>query len=132
MKKSLFVFCLCVVFFLGCGHQKSGQEDLTTSIELIDSVWSFGHIKSSSKTLFYKFRVKNVGQSPLVLRNLSTTCGCVELRSYSQSPIQPNGFGYISVAFDPKKSAKGFIDKKVEIHSNAINFVEATVTGFVE
>lgn len=132
MKKPLFVLCLWVVAFWGCGRQKSEQTDLTTSIQLIDSVWSFGHIKSSSKTIFYKFRVKNVGRSPLVLRDLSTTCGCVELRSYTNSPIPPNGFGYISVSFDPKNSAKGFIDKKVEIHSNAINFVEATVTGFVE
>lgn len=132
MKKSLFILILCLLTFVGCQHKKSDLTEPNTSIQLIDSVWSFGQIQSSSHVISFTFQVKNTGQAPLVLRDLTTTCGCVKLKSYTHSPIPPNGLGYISVKFDPKKSAKGFVNKKVEIHSNAFNFVEATVTGYVE
>lgn len=132
MKKSLFILTLCFFTFIGCGQKKSDNLDLDTSIQLIDSVWSFGHIKSSSNFVSDTIRVRNTGDAPLILRDLKATCGCVEIKGYTNTPIPPHALGYIFVTFDPQKSTKGYVDKKVEIHSNAVNYVEATVTGYVE
>lgn len=132
MKKSLFILFLCTVVFIGCGQKKNNTLNLDRSIQLIDSVWSFGHIESSSSIVSDTIKLKNTGNNPLILRDLKTTCGCVEVKDYTHTPIPSHSQGYIFVTFDPKKSAKGYVNKKVEIHSNAINFVEATVTGYVD
>jgi hypothetical protein len=132
MNKSLFILTLCFFTFIGCGQKKSDNLGVDTSIQLIDSVWSFGHIKSSSSIVSDTIQLKNTGNNPLMLRDLKTTCGCVEVKDYTRTPIPPHCLGYIFITFDPKKSARGFVNKKVEIHSNAINFVEATVTGYVD
>lgn len=64
------------------------------------------------------FNVTNVGNEPLEIRDVKTSCACT-IADWTKSPIQPGQSGTILAVFDAK--ALGHFYKEVEIHSNASN-----------
>lgn len=66
------------------------------------------------ETIFF-FSVK--GQIPLVIHNVSASCGCTAV-DWIKKPIKPNGKGYVKVIFYPK-GQEGYFDKRFIVESNA-------------
>ncbi len=79
--------------------------------EVID----FGEIAKGSDGL-RKFEFKNVGNAPLVIENVYSSCGCT-IPSWSKAPIPPGGTGEIEVKYDTK--IVGPIRRTISITSNA-------------
>lgn len=61
------------------------------------------------------FKVTNVGNEPLEIRDVKTSCACT-VADWTKSPIQPGQSGTIMAVFDAK--ALGHFYKEVEIYSN--------------
>ena len=62
------------------------------------------------------FTVKNEGDKPLVISNVTTSCGCA-LADWTKTPIAPGMTGTVSATFDAK--ALGHFQKSVGVYCNA-------------
>ena len=62
------------------------------------------------------FKFKNVGKSPLVIENISSSCGCTVPKKPTK-PIMPGESGEIEVKYDTARP--GGFSKTITIKSNA-------------
>ena len=62
--------------------------------------------------------VKNTGDSPLVIVDVSTTCGCTAA-TYDKRPAKPGEILRVGIKMTPKDT--GFFDEVVTIKYNSIN-----------
>ena len=62
------------------------------------------------------FTVKNDGDKPLVISNVTTSCGCTEAK-WTKTPIAPGASGKITSTFDAK--ALGRFQKSIGVYCNA-------------
>ena len=62
--------------------------------------------------------VKNAGDSPLVIVDVSTTCGCTAA-TYDKRPAKPGEILRVGIKMTPKDT--GFFDEVVTIKYNSIN-----------
>ena len=62
------------------------------------------------------FTVKNDGDKPLVISNVTTSCGCTEA-DWTKDPIAPGAKGVITTTFDAK--ALGHFYKDIGVYCNA-------------
>jgi hypothetical protein len=71
----------------------------------------------SGEVVRYDARVRNVGSEPLVITDVSTSCGCTTLE-YDKQPIAPGDEGRVSFRFD-SGGMSGLQRKLVEIETSA-------------
>jgi hypothetical protein len=81
----------------------------------------FGDIKQGDK-VEHVFKFENTGTEPLILSNVSTTCGCTA-SNWPREPIAPGGSGEIKITFD-SAGKSGMQTKVATIYSNAVNAQE--------
>ena len=63
-----------------------------------------------------KFQIKNDGDKPLVISNVTSSCGCTVV-DWTQAPIAPGATGEVSAIFDAK--ALGHFYREVGVYCNA-------------
>lgn len=86
-------------------------------IEVFHSEIDCGKIKSGSKQN-YRIKFSNKGNYPLVILDVTRTCGCIR-PEWSNTPIKQNDTGSITVSF--QADTQGKFEQKIKIYSNAIN-----------
>ena len=64
------------------------------------------------------FTIKNDGNKPLVISNVTTSCGCTDAE-WTKTPIAPGATGKITSTFDAK--ALGRFQKSIGVYCNASN-----------
>ena len=62
------------------------------------------------------FKVKNEGNRPLVISNVTTSCGCT-VADWTKTPIAPGATGEVTSTFDAK--ALGHFNKSIGVYCNA-------------
>lgn len=107
MKKiALFAFLGLAVAISGCSkNEKKGEEKQANSklpvFALIDSAaYDFGTIKEGA-IVEHEFKFRNDGEYPLILNNISSSCGCTT-PEWPKEPIGPKESSSIKVRFDSK------------------------------
>lgn len=76
------------------------------------------------------FRFKNTTDSPIVIDNVRTTCGCTA-PDWSIEPVLPDTVSEIRVVYDAKKL--GYFKKKIRVFFSHQKKAEIlTIEGFVE
>jgi hypothetical protein len=103
-------FALMLSLYLVCLPALS-QPCLT----LEKSTFSLGQIEWK-KPASVAYTLTNTGNKPLVLTNITASCGCIAV-DWTQSPIEPEGKGTINLTFDAK--LLGYFNKSIGIYSNA-------------
>jgi len=78
---------------------------------------NFGTMTSGSD-ISYEFEFVNTGKNPLIISNVSTSCGCTT-PSYNREPVQSKERGKILVKYD--SSRIGSFSKTITVYSNAEN-----------
>ncbi|MDR1866399.1 MAG: DUF1573 domain-containing protein [Bacteroidales bacterium] len=76
----------------------------------------FGKVNESEGSANHNFAFKNTGTSPLIIRDVTTTCGCTT-PEWTKQPVAPGASGFIKVSYDVK-GRPGVIDKTITVHSN--------------
>lgn len=109
MKQIVWMIFLWFVFGL------SGQAQPKATFE--QKIYEFGTIlwKNPVKAVF---KVTNNGDKPLVISNVTTSCGCT-VANWTKEPIAPGASGEVSSTFDAK--ALGHFLKTVGVYCNASN-----------
>lgn len=110
--KKLFTFCLILLSFVTVVAMKADQQpDFKFEKETND----FGKIPQG-KPVSYDFKFTNVGEQPLIISNVESTCGCT-VPKYTSTPIKKGETGTITVTFNA--AAPGAFNKALTIKSNA-------------
>ena len=102
----------------------------TTSVQMIDSVYDFGHVTEGTK-VSHDFEFKNTGKNPLVISSAHASCGCT-VPEKPEEPVKPGETGIIKVVFN-SASHPGPAHKTIVVASNAYpQFSVLLVTGTVD
>ena len=80
----------------------------------------FGQIQPGDK-VEYTYHFTNTGNEPLMITNVTVTCGCTTPKGWPHDPIEPGQKGELIVAFDSTGKPSGKIDKVITVISNAVN-----------
>ncbi len=106
------------------------QEDAATDIAFIQTSYEFGNI-AEGDIVEHMFAFTNTGDSPLIILDAETTCGCT-IPVKPENPVLPGETGEIQVRFN-SHGRFGIVRKAVNISANtspAITqlFIKANVT----
>jgi len=92
---------------------------------------NYGTFKESDGIQTATFEFTNQGSSPLILNNVSASCGCTA-PEWTRQPVPPGGKGVIKLAYNPA-NRPGAFSKTATVHSNAETpMVVLTISGRVE
>lgn len=70
-------------------------------------------------TISLRFRFKNTGTVPLVIKSAETSCSCTFVYPVTGA-IPPGAGGEIRAMFDTRKSIVGFVRKTILVGSNTV------------
>jgi hypothetical protein len=135
MKKKYFFILFLALSTTACNQNSTEtttdetQETLTntdekerfsvsnnTTIEFAEYEHHFGKVFQNTDNLFV-FKVKNTGNKPLIIENVSASCGCT-IPQKPDKPINPGETGKVSVIFHPSLSQEGNMSKTVTVEAN--------------
>ncbi len=83
-------------------------------IEFDKTVHNFGDILLDSGPVSCTFTLTNNGSKPVVIYNVSTTCGCTDVE-WTREPIRPGSNGTIKVTYSNDEGAYPF-DKSITVY----------------
>ena len=109
MKKILFIVCVLTVNF------NLFSQDKTAKINFLTTEIDYGIIEKGSNGV-RDFIFTNDGDSPLIITNVKSTCGCT-IPKKPNKPILPGETEKIQVKYDTNRV--GFIRKSIMVSSNA-------------
>jgi hypothetical protein len=138
--KTIYYITFLSVLLVSCDfRKKKDNKGLTatdlqmlskpTTVQFIDSMYDFGKV-NEGELVQYNFRFRNTGKNPLVIQNVSASCGCT-VPEKPEKPIQPGEIGFIKVTFNSERRP-GEVNKAISITSNADpEFYELYLKGTV-
>ncbi len=136
----IYFFCICLSTLLACANDGPELKTVKTSkldefvrnpIQMgtpVDSslaaqfsfdqtIHEFEEVQEG-EVVTHVFKFTNVGQSPLLISEARSTCGCT-VPEWPKDPIDVNESGEIKVRF--KTAGKpGFQDKPISIYANTL------------
>ncbi len=87
--------------------------------------FNFGNINEKGGRVFHAFRFINLGQGPLIIKNVQTSCGCTNT-TWPRNPIQAGDSGVVMASFDPD-GRQGEFDKTILVQTDG-SPINATLT----
>lgn len=110
---SLKLFLLLIpIAAIACRNSSSTLKEVDKKVEnradtasfadlkYIEDFYDFGTIKSG-EVVTYTFHFRNVGNAPLIIKDVITSCGCTTTK-LSKTVFEPNELGHIEVVFNSK------------------------------
>lgn len=103
------------VLLMGCGADTDLQVGERTTME-VKPVYNAGKVVLG-EVVEAKFTVKNTGEHPLILGEVTPSCGCT-VPDWTKDPIPPGESGYIKATINTKGFGYGPLTKRVTVTSN--------------
>ena len=160
MSKLLFSIFLSAFIFISCnnnnGKKDNGLDEIrldgkTSNADIVrmpitadtpldtnniakitmeETDFNFGSVNEGD-VVKHTFKLKNVGNQPLLITDIRTTCGCT-VPTWNKSPIAANANDQVEVKFDTKGKANEQI-KKITIIANTFPAeTELIIRGMVQ
>lgn len=111
MKKLLSICAVFLGFALFTAMQANQPGEFKFEKETND----FGKIPQG-KPVSFDFKFTNVGDQPIIISNVETTCGCT-VSKYTTTPIKKGEVGVITATFNA--ASAGSFTKPLTVKSNA-------------
>ena len=99
----------------------SAIEESSTSMEFDKLTHDFGDVLPDSDNTTV-FTVTNTGNKPLILEDVSASCGCT-MPKKPEAPILPGESDVIEVTFHPKPGQVNEIKKSITVTANTVQKV---------
>jgi hypothetical protein len=106
---------IAIVIFSCMGFAQSGAK---IEFKAKDNTIDYGTITKKGDSGIRTFEFTNIGNAPLIITNVLSTCGCT-VPTYSTEPILPGKSGKIDIKYN---LAPGPIRKTITVESNAVNY----------
>lgn len=146
MKKLILgLSAICLIAFTSCKENAAkkidesniaaaAERDANASkfpvIEFDKTEHDFGEIEAK-KSVTTVFNYKNVGDAPLVITDIKSSCGCTVPQDWSRDPLAPGDSGKFSVTFNGSGSNK--VSKTITVTANTEKGKETVkITAFVK
>lgn len=110
MKKLLLLFTLILGISVASNAQSKPAE-----FKFDKETYDFGKIPNN-KPATVDFKFTNIGDQPLILTKVETTCGCT-VPEYTKTPVKKGETGTIKVTYNPTAALP--FSKSITITSNA-------------
>jgi hypothetical protein len=107
-KKFLFSFCFSLLFARLC----LAQGALSFAKEAHD----FGNVEEGVQAT-YEFEFTNTGKAPLIISNVSASCGCTT-PFWTKDPVLPGKKGKVTASYN-SAGRPGIFNKSITVTSNA-------------
>ncbi len=104
-KRRLSLIPLGWLILFAAGIAQGGPR-----IAVSDSVWDFGEVTATFR-VGHVFRIKNVGDDPLLIQRVESSCGCA-VASLADSAIEPGGEAPLRVTLNAENLAPGTLAEK--------------------
>lgn len=91
-------------------------EATLTSLKFDKAVHDFGDVKADTD-VYTQFTVTNTGNRPLIIENVSASCGCTTPKK-PEAPIPPGESDVIEVKFHSKPGQLNEVKKTVTVKAN--------------
>lgn len=114
MRTWIQILLLCLTFGLSTGTAY-GQKAVITCEK---TVHNFGEINETDGKVSHTFVVKNEGTAPLVISNVTASCGCTT-PEWTKEPIPAGKTGEVKVTFDPTNRPGTFM-KTIRLYGNGM------------
>lgn len=97
--------------------QPIGEEKKTiqTQVAMPETSFTFGDFPWQEAQT-HSFGVKNTGNKPLVIQDVTTSCGCITV-DFTKEPVQPGGTAIVKVTY--KADRAEYFNKTVTVYGNA-------------
>lgn len=106
MKKHLYTLVIALIIFT---LDAFGQSALVFPAP----EWNFGSTAEEGGILYHNFVVRNTGEHPEVILDITATCGCLK-PSFARKPIMPGEQTTIKVGFQPA-GQRGVINRTLTV-----------------
>lgn len=110
MKKLLGVFAIVMM-------GASAMAQTGPKIEFKEETIDYGTVSKGEDSGLRVFEFKNIGDSPLVISDVKSSCGCT-VPTRPTEPVAPGKSGIIEVQYNMNP---GTINKTITVTSNAVN-----------
>ena len=127
MKKTLFIVLLSLISSFVLAEEKNVSVPVAT---FDTQEHNFGTIKEADGKVVFDFEVMNTGSAPLLLTDVTTSCGCTA-RQYTKEPILSGKKGSVLVTYDPT-GRPGPFNKTITVKSNAGKPIILKIKGEVD
>ena len=97
------------------------QLSTSTTLEFDKMIHDFGNVMSDTDNTT-EFVVTNTGDKPLILEDVSASCGCTTPQK-PEGPIAPGESDVIKVTFSPKPDQLNEITKSITVTANTLEKV---------
>lgn len=105
------------------------DEVLMPKVQLDKVVFDFGEI-TQTESIATEFRLKNIGEAPLLIRSVKGSCGCT-VPEWPKEVVRVGEESVIKVTFN-STGKQGYQRQTVTLTTNAIPSVKVlTITGTV-
>ena len=118
MKKIITLIAFALISSLGFAQSGPKIEFLAK-----DNTIDYGKVSKSNDNGIRIFEFKNTGDTPLIITEVLSTCGCT-VPTKPNEPIMPGKIGKIEVKYN---MAPGPIRKTITVESNAVNYESGRV-----
>ena len=92
----------------------SAQEKIGANLEIDKSIHDFGDVMIDEGPVSCTFTVENIGQTPAVIYNVVSSCGCTDVK-WTREPLKPGATGKISVTYSNDEGPYPF-DKTLTVY----------------
>ena len=116
--KYLLSLILLGVSFVGFSQEEDSEPLTGPKISFSESAFDFGDIVVGDK-VEYIFEFENIGNEPLILSDVRTTCGCTA-PEWPREPVAPGETASLKVVFN-SAGKSGIQNKVITVMSNAVN-----------
>lgn len=125
VTKLVFVLT-CIPTLVNCSFS-IGRNDATISFS--DNIHNFGSLPFEKESDF-SFKFSNPGETPLVIFDVKTSCGCT-VADWTKKPVKPGESGKVTVTYD--SAFPGVFRKEISVFYNGKNSpVKLEIRGQVE
>jgi len=146
MKKVILgLSALCLVAFTSCkedAKSKVNEENVTAAAERDATAGDFPKISFEEEEHDFGtiingtpvetiFKYTNTGNSPLVVSNIKSSCGCTVPQDWNKDPLAPGESAQFTVKFNGKGANQ--VSKTITLTTNTENGSEAVkIKAFIE
>lgn len=111
MKQLLFIAIASILTLSISAQTKAPKLNFETKSH------DFGTIQEADGPATFVFKFTNIGEEPLLLKNVRASCGCTTPK-WTKEPVLPGDAGEIKVTYNPR-NRPGSFRKTITITSNA-------------
>jgi len=111
MKRIISLLILSAIFISGFSQSRN------PSISFKSTTHDFGTIREEGGKVTHKFEFVNTGGGPLIIQNVTATCGCTA-PDWTKQPVPPGGTGFVAATYNPTGRPNAFT-KYLYVDSNA-------------